>query len=678
MQRGSTHADPPRPEMEQARRELGALVRRVRLLAEADHEPAEFAAELLSLIVPGMGGVAGAVWQVDQQAGPALLGEFRLTAEAPLAQRLLDPQHVGGVARVAEQGESEVIAGNGFSDGSHHPLLLVPVSDGKRHCAVVEVAQRPEIPPAAQQGYLRFLEQLGEQAESYFRNRRLSDLADKESDWQQTFEFMRRIHGSLELRATAYEIANEGRRLIECDKLSVAVRRGSKVRIEAVSGQDMLDRRSEAVRLLDRLVQVVCRAGEPLWYDGHADDLPPQVEAAVQAYVDETDTRTIGVAPLADPEPEPAQHEEDEASAPRKPSEPEIIGAIVVEQINTAEISPKLRQRTGLVCDHATPALSNAMEHEKVFLLPLWRSLGRNYDRLVRRWPTRAAVVAGLVLAGILSLILVPADFHLEGRGTLQPAVRREVFAQVEGVVACIEVDHGETVHAGQRLLSLRNLELESKAADVRGRLAATRQQIRTLRRSLLEKLHESDEETSRLSGQLADLRKSEESLARQLELYRQQLALLEVESPVQGVVLTWELAHQLEQRPVTRGDVLLSVADPEGAWELEIEMPEDRIGHVAQAQAQIEQALPVEYVLSNDPTQTLRGEVSELHSAAEVSGEVGNRVLIRVDVDREDVAHVRPGTEVVAKVYCGRRALGYVWLHDVLAFIRKKILFRL
>jgi len=153
---------------------------------------------------------------------------------------------------------------------------------------------------------------------------------------------------------------------------------------------------------------------------------------------------------------------------------------------------------------------------------------------------------------------------------------------------------------------------------------------------------------------------------------------LLEVESSVAGVVLTWELAHQLQQRPVTRGEVLLGVAYPEGAWELEVEMPEDRIGHVALAQEQIERALSVQYVLSNDPTQRLEGEVSEIHSAAEVSGEVGNRVPIRVNVDRTDVAHIRPGTEVVAKVYCVRRALGYVWLHDVLAFIRRKILFRL
>jgi len=142
--------------------------------------------------------------------------------------------------------------------------------------------------------------------------------------------------------------------------------------------------------------------------------------------------------------------------------------------------------------------------------------------------------------------------------------------------------------------------------------------------------------------------------------------------------VLTWELADNLRQRPVTRGDVLLSVADPAGPWELEVEMPENRIGHIAEAQQAIEQALPVQYVLNNDPTQTLRGTVSELHSAAEVSGELGNRVLIRVDVDRQDVAHVRPGTEVVAKVYCGRRSLGYVWLHEVMAFVRKKILFRL
>ncbi len=39
--------------------------------------------------------------------------------------------------------------------------------------------------------------------------------------------------------------------------------------------------------------------------------------------------------------------------------------------------------------------------------------------------------------------------------------------------------------------------------------------------------------------------------------------------------------------------------------------------------------------------------------------------------------ADLRPGATVTAKVYCGRRSLGYVWFHDLLAFVQSRILFR-
>jgi hypothetical protein len=44
----------------------------------------------------------------------------------------------------------------------------------------------------------------------------------------------------------------------------------------------------------------------------------------------------------------------------------------------------------------------------------------------------------------------------------------------------------------------------------------------------------------------------------------------------------------------------------------------------------------------------------------------------------REVVSDPKIGAEVTAKVYCGKRSVGYVWLHDLIDFIRAKILFRL
>ena len=39
---------------------------------------------------------------------------------------------------------------------------------------------------------------------------------------------------------------------------------------------------------------------------------------------------------------------------------------------------------------------------------------------------------------------------------------------------------------------------------------------------------------------------------------------------------------------------------------------------------------------------------------------------------------YLRPGADVMAKIYCGRRSLGYVWFHDVINFIHSRVLFKL
>jgi hypothetical protein len=55
------------------------------------------------------------------------------------------------------------------------------------------------------------------------------------------------------------------------------------------------------------------------------------------------------------------------------------------------------------------------------------------------------------------------------------------------------------------------------------------------------------------------------------------------------------------------------------------------------------------------------------VHLAAEVLGDEGNTVLVRVAIDKRDLDHPSQGAGATGKVYCGRRSLGYVWLHDVM-----------
>ena len=292
---------------------------------------------------------------------------------------------------------------------------------------MVEIFQRTEAGPATQQGYLRFLAQMCDMAGEFLKSHQLRHFSTRQVLWTQLEDFTHRVHASLDPRETAYTIANEGRRLIECDRVSVAIRKGNKCVVAAVSGQDVFNARSNTVRLLGQLATSVVVTGDPVWYTGDTRDMPPQVEDAVQAYVDEAHSKTVAVLPLVRPE---AEHEED----PRKrPEAYEPIGALIVEQIEDSRVPPTLVQRVEVVCRHSSVALANAVEHQSLFLMPVWRTIGNSRWVVKARTLPKTLMIAGAILAVLLVLFIWPADFRLEAKGTLEPIDRHDVFAAIKG-----------------------------------------------------------------------------------------------------------------------------------------------------------------------------------------------------------------------------------------------------
>ena len=149
------------------------------------------------------------------------------------------------------------------------------------------------------------------------------------------------------------------------------------------------------------------------------------------------------------------------------------------------------------------------------------------------------------------------------------------------------------------------------------------------------------------------------------------------------GVIVTWQVRDRLLFRPVERGQVLMSIADKTGEWELEIHMADDRLGHINKALSRAGQEgrkLEVDYILATDPGTRHYGIVEEIHEQAEVRGEQGNTVLVRITIDpaRHEKEELGAGATVTARVDCGKHALGYVWFMDVMAFFQTQIFFRL
>jgi len=279
-------------------------------------------------------------------------------------------------------------------------------------------------------------------------------------------------------------------------------------------------------------------------------------------------------------------------------------------------------------------------------------------------------------------LCLWPANFTLEGDGTLQPAEKRDVFAPIDGTITDVEVAHSDMVDEGQEVAKMRNTELQVTYEKALGEFQATAAQMFSKQRQLSDiKKHD---DYIRLSSELDELKKQNEGLGLQLALLKEKRELLKINSPIKGQVITpFKVRDTLLSRTVRAGQVLMTVADPDKDWELEIEMPDHRMGHIAEAREALQAKEPgkdleVTYILNNQPGRKLKGVIKDIHMSAEVHGEQGNTVMILVAVNKDDFTDRRPGEGVKARVSCGRASLGYVLFHDVIEFIQTKVLFRL
>jgi multidrug resistance efflux pump len=669
------------PEMvDQTRQQIRGLVQEIEGLARTEISPEEFYEGFLHRVVAALAAVGGAVWTLDEEGRLALSAQINL-AETRLHENQEEQQRHGKLLRrILSGGQGAVVQPKyvNAEDDSANPtemlLVLGILKSDQETRGLVEIFQRSGGRPAVERGYLRFVMQMCDLAEDFLKTRQLRLYTDRQAIWTQLEQFTRLAHGSLDPRTTAYTLANEGRRLIECDRVSLAVNKGRHTRIEAVSGQETFDKRSNTVTLLGKLATVVVRAGEPLWYTGDTRDLAPQVEEAIEAYVDESHSKTVVVLPLAKPH---DQEEQEIENAP--PHEPEYVGALIIEQINTDGIPAAMRRRIDVVTEHGSTALSNALEHNSLFLMPVWRTLGKSRILVTARMLPKTLAVIVVVLAAIISLFFIPAEFQLHGKGTLEPVVKREVFAEVDGLVEKIDVKHGDDVKAGQPLVELQNTKLDADIAEMLGKELSTEERIRTLENNRNnEKSTAAEREKN--AGEVQVARAEQKGYAEHLKLLQADKEKLIVRSPIDGKIVTFKLQDLLNNRPVARGEVLMTVIDPTKDWELEVLMPEDRMGHIKHAQRDLHKKdLNVNYIMAADPGHTLHGTVEEVQESAEVQGEEGNTVKVRVAINKADLNPelMTKGAGVSAKVDCGRRNLGYVWFHDVLEFIQSKILFR-
>ena len=694
----------PAETIEQTKQQIRALVGEIAQLSKSELSDTDYYAAFLQRVVAALAAVGGAVWLVEAGKRPRLAYQINLSDPLMEAESEDASQHLRVLGHVVQRNEAQLVppmSGLAEDQSGRNPtdylLVLAPLQGHEGVVGVVEIFQRANAQPATQRGYLRFLVQMCELAAEWIKAQKIRQFSDRHSLWAQADHFSRLVHNQLDLGETCYTAVNEGRRLIGCDRVCICIKRGRKCNVTAISGQDTIESRSNIVQALSQLATKVAATGEPLWYEGEKEDLPPQIEDALDEYVEESYAKAVAVLPLRRPDPDQQLSRNQAAGTPAEnPEDREIIGALIIEQIEIDLPPEVVTPRVDLVYEHTARAVSNALTHDGILLMPLWRMLGRSRVITQARNLPKTLFAAALVIVLALVLCLVPADFNMKCDGTLQPTAKRDVFANETGEIKVVYKNHGDPVEAKPpaeltleqketyALLEIENPDLQVQFEDVVGELNQARSQLLAVESSLLgNRRSMTREERSRLVAQMEQLKGQVRSLEEQRKLLELKMDRLVVYSPIAGQIITWDVEGLLLGRPVQAGQVLLTVAETGvgAGWELEIEMPERRIGHVLKAQADSER-LGVKYILASAPGREHEGTVTEksdIQSRADVvQREAGPSIRIRVSIDKNDLKgkDLRPGMSVTAKVYCGQKPLGYVWLHEVWEWIERKVLF--
>ncbi len=510
----------------------------------------------------------------------------------------------------------------------------------------------------------------------FHRHRRLDHYRQQERQWRDVLKLIEHIHrtGSAE---TAVAIANEGRWFVGCDRVSLLAARDCRCELRAVSGIDQVERRAAISRRMRELADVALKVNEPIWATSEPRGHAPQIEQPLQTFLDESHAGAVVVLPLL--------KTETLRAASDAPSidllDRQACGVLVLEWFATQQIDDATRERIDLFARHSAAALAVAQATDDLPLIRINRVLGGLRGVVEARRLPKTLWVVGSIMLLVMALVFVPADLEVAADGELLPAQRREIFAPADGVVDVVFVEHGDDVVLGQPLLRLRSPSLDLEKARLEGEIQTAEKRLAAIQAARFEKDSQAENaglQHLRLTAEGEELKLKLQSLRQQDELLAAQHAELEICAPLAGRVLTWDAARSLKARPVNRGQPLLSIGDVAGPWQVELEVPDHHIGYVFQALAQREdqQALPVSFLLLADPKVLYPGQVERIAMRScvdEQRGETFVRVTVRID---EPVDNPRPGAAVAGKVQCGRRSLGFVWLHDAWNSIQRRVLF--
>ncbi len=671
------------------RNEVRRTIQQLNEMARTEKDYDQFCNAVLGKVVKMTGAHGALLWQANGDRQPKLTHHSGVppseTAKAVVTA--VDGQHGKAVMEVITKQMpmglmSESLTGRPADPNQKidDPFLMLfsPVFNrADSCCGTVELLQRADITPQAQEGYLRFLTQISALFQRWHEQQDLKKLSANADSWGKRLEFISESHRSIDRKETCYAIANEARRLLNCDRVSVGTWNGRRCKIVAISSQDRFDNRSNVVRLLTNVATASVSADSPFWITGSTEGLAPDVATKINEYLDESHSRTLAVIPLLAKQPETADLE----MKSRRRKKAKKLGVICLEYFDADVAEADIEEDRNLIVSQSEIALENARKHGEIFLLPIWKRLGW-LQKLLFRDHLRKTLF-GLLCLGLLTAAMFfwPKELKMKVDGVMHPTVRRTIYPQTGGEVTEVLIGEREKVTAGQKLMTLHNADLEIGISVQEFEIKRIEEDIAHATNQLSSGRVKDSVERADISMSVKHYKKKKVTMEEQLELMKLKRTYQEIVSPIDGTVITPDPKRKYELKSVDPSHALLEVVDLNGTWQLELRIPQVKVVYIDEAFNDADgEPLDVEFKIGTDPNLNLQGTVARILPRAVPSdtGPPEYRAIVNIEQDQLEKlqGELRSGAGATARILCGKRPLGFVCFYQLYDYVRTKLLY--
>lgn len=714
--------------IEAARARIQRLVDEITALAKSEMRSEEFYAQFLHRAVSACDGKGGAIWLVGQKTADGK-HELQLAAEVEIASSLFqsDEQQRGvllrSVGEVVQTKKPLVLSAEskageragqvpgsleaqlaqmggqaqqsqqsgGSPNRTPYPFVHVPLLLKEQVLGVLQVWLQPYVTRDNYAEFATFLGQLAAHVETHLQSRQVGNLVLEGQRLQHLLKFSTDLAGSLDPLEVTRLAANYARDLLGSERCAVLRLRGKGWEMMAISGQEVVERRSTMVKTMTAFVDAhTPREALPVPApEGQSAQLSPWVIA-----LNRKELLALTEAGAAQPAAERAlvihPHGATEA-VDTAYFESSQVGSVLIIQILDADKSvigallaestaegaydapagakqaPASHRLGEWLATNTGKAMRGAMDYHDLpalFVTRRLREVKRSLTGTQRAWNTFKLAFWLVLIAGTL---VFPWMEEVESDCTLVPRKRMKIVSEVSGRVERVFVREGDRVKVGQEIAKLDTRQLDAELENVR-------------KQKLSASLEAQRERGNGREAEAQIASKRAEAYAISEGKLLADIAAAVLRSPLDGVVMTKDI--ELTQGVYLQAGADFAVVGSTDDWDVLVHLNEKQIGRVETLYSK-EGGVPVHFILYSHNTYELsapfkeRGQLSQLAYPHERESAMKENAFIltlpNVAMPAELRPVLRPDLTGRASIKLGRKPLALIWARSIGQWFRLK-----